>query len=119
MTAKRMVTRHVTAKLVIMVSPTVFLRTMPPQKRPSTGLVIISTRATDVSIHAVSPEFGVHFSSTAFFGSGSLAQAGPGGAGAAGAARCRAVAPPVRLARPLVPASERTRRHTTARSRRG
>src|SRR3982751_4065500 len=49
-------------------------------------MVIISTSATDVSIQAVSPEFGVHFSSTAFFGSVSLAQAGGGAAGAAGAA---------------------------------
>ena len=48
-------------------------------------MVIISTSATEVSIQAVSPEFGVHFSSTAFFGSGSLAHAG---GGAAGAARC-------------------------------
>ena len=46
-------------------------------------MVIISTSATEVSIQAVSPEFGVHFSSTAFFGSGSLAQAAGGGAGAA------------------------------------
>ena len=29
-------------------------------------MVIISTSATDVSIQAVSPELGVHFSSTAF-----------------------------------------------------
>src|SRR5262245_27926580 len=39
-----------------------------------------------MSIHAVSPEFGVHFSSTAFFGSGSFAHAEGGAAGAAGAA---------------------------------
>src|SRR6476646_5095705 len=56
-------------------------------------MVIIRTSATEVSIQAVSPEFGVHFSSTAFFGSGSLAQAdgaaaasGAGAAAAAGAA---------------------------------
>src|SRR6185312_13615399 len=49
-------------------------------------MVIISTNATDVSIQAVSPELGVHFSSTAFLGSGSLAQAGGGAAGAAAAA---------------------------------
>src|SRR5262249_20769788 len=49
-------------------------------------MVIIRTSATDVSIHAVSPEFGVHFSRTAFFGSGSFAHAGGGAAGAAGAA---------------------------------
>src|SRR5262245_65069804 len=57
-------------------------------------MVIITTSATEVSIQAVSPEFGVHFSSTAFFGSGSLAQAdgaatasgaGAAAAGAAGA----------------------------------
>src|SRR6202008_1575272 len=30
--------------------------------RPNPGTVIISTSATEVSIHAVSPEFGVHFS---------------------------------------------------------
>ena len=49
-------------------------------------MVIISTSATEVSIQAVSPEFGVHFSSTAFFGSVSLAQAGGGAAAAGGAA---------------------------------
>src|SRR3954454_13490300 len=50
-------------------------------------MVIISTSATEVSIQAVSPEFGVHFSSTAFFGSGSAAHAGGGAAAsAAGAA---------------------------------
>src|SRR5437868_10082652 len=50
-------------------------------------MVIISTSATEVSIQAVSPEFGVHFSSTAFLGSGSAAQAGGGAAAsAAGAA---------------------------------
>src|SRR5664279_5607387 len=54
-------------------------------------MVIISTRATEVSIQAVSPELGAHFVSTAFLGSGSLAQAGAGvgaaaAAGAAGAA---------------------------------
>ena len=50
-------------------------------------MVIISTSATEVSIQAVSPEFGVHFSSTAFFGSASAAQAGAGvAASAAGAA---------------------------------
>src|SRR6476646_502631 len=47
-------------------------------------MVIIRTSATEVSIQAVSPEFGVHFSSTAFFGSGSAAQAG-GAAAASGA----------------------------------
>src|SRR6476661_5956125 len=47
-------------------------------------MVIISTSATEVSIQAVSPEFGVHFSVTAFFGSVSLTQAG--GAAAAGGA---------------------------------
>src|SRR4051812_37320460 len=49
-------------------------------------MVIISTSATDVSIQAVSPELGVHFSSTAFFGSGSAAQAGAAAAAAAAAA---------------------------------
>src|SRR6266699_3397929 len=57
-----MVTRQVTAKLVITVSPTFFLRTMPPYNSPRPGMVIINTSATDVSIHAVSPELGVHFS---------------------------------------------------------
>src|SRR5262245_13345333 len=52
-------------------------------------MVIIRTSATEVSIHAVSPEFGVHFSVTAFFGSGSLAQAG-GGAAVSGAAAAAA-----------------------------
>src|SRR5437763_1161358 len=47
-------------------------------------MVIISTSATELSIQAVSPEFGVHFSSTAFFGSASATQAG-GGAEASGA----------------------------------
>src|SRR6476646_967234 len=42
-------------------------------------MVIISTSATEVSIQAVSPEFGVHFSVTAFFGSESLTQACGGG----------------------------------------
>src|SRR5438874_1887076 len=49
-------------------------------------MVIISTSATEVSIQAVSPEFGVHFSSTAFFGSESPAQAGAGAEASAGAA---------------------------------
>src|SRR5262245_46057630 len=53
-------------------------------------MVIIRTSATEVSIQAVSPEFGVHFSRTAFFGSGSAAQAGgvaaASGAGAAAGA---------------------------------
>src|SRR5262252_6992041 len=50
-------------------------------------MVIMRTSATEVSIQAVSPEFGVQFSSTAFFGSGLAAQAGAaaGAAGAAGA----------------------------------
>ena len=56
-------------------------------------MVIISTSATEVSIQAVSPEFGVHFSMTAFFGSGSAAQAagaasGAGAGAAAGVLRC-------------------------------
>src|SRR5262249_4932743 len=59
--------------------------------RPSPGMVIISTSATEVSIQAVSPELGVHFSSTAFFGSASAAQAG-GVAGAAAAASAAAAA---------------------------
>src|SRR6476661_1744811 len=49
-------------------------------------MVIIRTSATEVSIQAVSPELGVHFSRTAFFGSGSLAQAGGVAGAAAGAA---------------------------------
>jgi hypothetical protein len=40
----------------------------------------------EVSIQAVSPELGEHFSVTAFLGSGSLAQAGVGAGGVAGAA---------------------------------
>src|SRR5262249_5765181 len=48
-------------------------------------MVIISTSAIEVSIQAVSPEFGVQSFSTAFFGSGLPAQAG-GPASAAGAA---------------------------------
>src|SRR6266508_6613559 len=51
-------------------------------------MVIISTSATDVSIQAVSPELGVHFSST--LGLAVASQAGGGAAGgvasAAGAA---------------------------------
>src|SRR5689334_18621196 len=39
-------------------------------------MVIISTSATEVSIQAVSPELGVHFSSTASLGSVFPAQAG-------------------------------------------
>src|SRR5665213_2555570 len=46
----------------------------------------MSTRATEVSIQAVSPELGEHFSSTAFFGSGSLAQDGVGAAAGVAAA---------------------------------
>src|SRR5665213_216383 len=46
----------------------------------------MSTRATEVSIQAVSPELGEHFSSTAFFGSGSLAQDGVGAGATAGVA---------------------------------
>src|SRR5712691_9082879 len=48
-------------------------------------MVIISTSAIEVSIQAVSPEFGVQSLSTAFFGSALAAQAG-GPASAAGAA---------------------------------
>src|SRR6185312_13369470 len=47
-------------------------------------MVIISTRATEVIIQAVSPELGVQFVSTAFLGSASAAQAG-GAAAASGA----------------------------------
>jgi hypothetical protein len=54
-------------------------------------MVINSTSATEVSIQAVSPELGMHFSSTAFFGSGSLAQA-TGAASATGAAAAGAAA---------------------------
>ena len=49
-------------------------------------MVIIRTSATEVSIQAVSPEFGVQFSSTANFGSALPAQAGGPAAAAAGAA---------------------------------
>src|SRR4029077_18466878 len=86
-------------------------------------MVIISTSATEVSIQAVSPELGVHFSRTAFFGSGSLAQAGGGAAGAggggAGAApgEARAVRP--RAPPRQEPVPERRRRHTSPRSGRG
>src|SRR6185295_9750472 len=45
-------------------------------------MVIISTSATEVSIQAVSPELGVHFSSTASLGSEFAAQAGGAGSGA-------------------------------------
>src|SRR5690348_10187398 len=50
-------------------------------------MVIIRTRATEVSIQAVSPELGVQFSSTAFLGSELATQAGgPASAAGAGAA---------------------------------
>src|SRR5262249_19601532 len=60
-------------------------------------MVIMRTSATEVSIQAVSPEFGVQFSSTAFFGSGLAAQAGglaasPGAAAGAAAGAAGAVA---------------------------
>ena len=45
-------------------------------------MVIISTSATEVSIQAVSPELGVHFSRTASLGSAFAAQAGGAGSGA-------------------------------------
>src|SRR5436305_8226091 len=52
-------------------------------------MVISSTRATDVSIQAVSPEFGVHFSSTGGLAvpshAGGAASAAGAAAGAAGA----------------------------------
>src|SRR5439155_27056860 len=57
-------------------------------------MVINSTRATEVSIQAVSPEFGVHFSSTGGLAvpsqaggaaSAAAAAAGAAGSGAAGA----------------------------------
>ncbi len=51
-------------------------------------MVIISTSAMEVSIQAVSPELGAHLAVTAFFGSGSLAQAAP----ASGPVRRRAAA---------------------------
>jgi hypothetical protein len=48
----------------------------------------------EVSIQAVSPELGEHLAVTAFFGSGSLAQAGVGaGAGAGAAAGAAGAAP--------------------------
>src|ERR1700730_565543 len=49
-------------------------------------MVIIRTSATEVSIQAVSPEFGVHFSSTASLGSALDAQAGGAASGAAAGA---------------------------------
>jgi hypothetical protein len=50
-------------------------------------MVIIRTSATEVIIQAVSPALGVHFSSTANFGSALPAQAGgAASAAAAGAA---------------------------------
>src|SRR3954447_6951799 len=55
-------------------------------------MVIISTSATEVSIQAVSPELGVHFSSTAFFGSALAAQAGDAAAAASAAAAAGAAA---------------------------
>src|ERR1700683_5567261 len=82
-----MLIRQVMAKLVITVSPMFFLRTMPPQNRPRPGMVIISTMSMEVSIHAVSPEFGVQFSSTG--GLAEPSQAG-GVAAAAGAAAAAA-----------------------------
>src|ERR1700746_733794 len=81
-----MLMRQVTAKLVITVSPTFFLRTIAPSNRPSPGIVIIRTSATEVSIQAVSPELGVQFSSTANLGSGLPAQAGAASAVGAAAA---------------------------------
>ena len=54
-------------------------------------MVIISTSATEVSIQAVSPEFGVHFVSTALAASALAAQAG-GGCASAGAASAGAAA---------------------------
>ena len=53
---------------------------------PDVGFCIVDTRDVAAVIQAVSPELGVHFSRTAFFGSGSLAHAGGGAAGAGGAA---------------------------------
>src|SRR5205085_11783932 len=49
-------------------------------------MVIISTSATEGSIQAVSPELGVHFSTTASLGSELATQAGGAGAGVAAAA---------------------------------
>src|SRR5205085_1221285 len=49
-------------------------------------MVIISTRATEVSIQAVSPEFGVHFSSTGGLAVPSHAGGAASAAGAAAAA---------------------------------
>src|SRR6185295_17400411 len=82
-------------------------------------MVIIRTSATEVSIQAVSPEFGVHFSSTAFFGSGSAAQAGAsadasaGAAAAGAAAEGAAISAYERLTVPML--SERPRSAATAR----
>src|SRR5207253_11462793 len=55
------------------------------KNRPSPGIVIIRTSATEVSIQAVSPELGAQFSSTANLGSGLPAQAS-GAESATGAA---------------------------------
>jgi shikimate 5-dehydrogenase len=49
-------------------------------------MVIISTMAMEVSIQAVSPEFGVHFSSVLASHAGGAASAAAAGAAAAGAA---------------------------------
>src|SRR5437867_5509833 len=56
-------------------------------------MVIISTRAIEVSIQALSPEFGVHFSSTGGLAvpshaGGAASAAGAAAAGAAGAGAC-------------------------------
>src|ERR1700685_3771564 len=75
-----MLIRQVMAKLVITVSPMFFLRTMPPENKAKPGMVINNTMAIEVSIQAVSHEFGVQFSVTL-----TPAQAG-GAAGAAAAA---------------------------------
>src|ERR1700693_1877094 len=82
-----MLIRQVMAKLVITVSPTFFLRSMPPWNSPSPGMVIISTMAIEVSIQAVSPELGVQFSVTLTPSQacGPASVAGAAGAAASGA----------------------------------
>src|ERR1700749_33085 len=79
--------RQVTAKAVMTVSPTVFLRTMPPENSASPGMVIISTMATQVSIQAVSPEFGEQLVSVLASHDGGAAAAAAAGASLAVSAK--------------------------------
>src|SRR3979490_1581836 len=76
------------AKLCIKVASAFLLRTIPPEKSARPGMVIINTKAVEVSIQAVSPELilSVPMSCGSVGAAAASAAAGSAAAGAAGCA---------------------------------